>query len=171
MLTVIPVPLTTTEIEGSNKSVIKCHLMNSCFVQFNQLLRNIRSSLTQLSTLLTGYSDTIEDKQLQLLQCLLSNKVPICWDYPLNLPAATIDLTCYIEILQRMASLLAEQLLQQQQQSCCIDITYVPNITGLLQEFKLYYCNTNNVQADEISLSCEVSDYINVYVILMHTNH
>ena len=137
--------------------------MNSCLVQFNQLLQDIRSSLTQLSTLLTGYSDTVEEQQLQLLQCLLSDKVPIGWDCPLNLPATTIDLTCYIEILQKMASLLTEQLLQQQQHSYCIDITYVPNITGLLQEFKLYYCNTNNVQADEISLSCEVRDYVLIY--------
>ena len=148
-----------TEIESCNKSVIKRHLMNSCFVQFNQLLQDIRSSLTQLSALLTGCYDTIDDKLLQLLQCLLANKVPTSWDCPLSLPPATIDLTCYLEILQRMASLLTEQLLQQQQQSHCdtIDITYIPNINGLLQEFKLYYCNTNNVQGDEVSLSCEVS--------------
>ena len=156
MLTIIPACLAIELEDYNNGSVIKRHLMNSCLMQFNQLLRDIRTSLTQLSDLLSGYYDTIDDKLFQLLQCLLANKVPTCWDCPLSLPTAAINLTSYLQILQRMGSLLTQQLLQE---PCSdnIDVTYIPNISGLLQELKLYYCNINNVQADKISLSCEVS--------------
>ena len=156
MLTIIPVPLANELEDYNNESVIKRHLLNSCLMQFNQLLQGIRTSLTQLSDLLSGYYDTIDDKLFQLLQCLLANKVPTGWDCPLSLPTAAINLTSYLQILQRMESLLTQQLLQE---PYCdnIDITYIPNISGLLQEFMLYYCNTNNLPADKISLSCEVS--------------
>lgn len=161
ILTVIPNPL-TAEIQDYNKSVIKRHLMHTCFIQFNQLLQDVRSSLVQLSALLAGYYDTINDQQLQLLHCLLANRVPSYWDSPLHLPGDIFNLTCYIEILQKMSTLLRQHLLQNQQQPVAYDITYIPNINGLLQEFKLCYCNRNNLQAEETSLSCQVS-YNNYY--------
>lgn len=135
-------------------------MIHSCCTQFNQLLQDVRSSLLQLSTLLTGCYDRIDDDQLQLLHCLLANRVPTYWHCPLGLPATVVDLTYYLEVLQRMAALMGEYLFQQPlAQRDHIDITYIPNIDGLLQEFKLCYCTDNNLQVEEISLLCEVSDH------------
>lgn len=157
ILTIIPAPL-TNETEDYNQSVMKRHVIHNCFTQFNWLLQDVRSSLTQLSTLLTGRYDTINDEQLQLLQCLLANRVPACWQCPLSIPAAIIDLTSYLEILQRMAMLMREHLLALTHCDS-IDITYFPNINGLLQEFKLRYCNNYNLQVEDTMLSCEVSHH------------
>jgi len=159
ILTVIPVPL-TTEIENYNRSVIKRHLMNNCSQQFNQLLLDIQTSLCQLSTLLNGYYDTIDNEQLQLLDCLLTNRIPTCWYCPLKLPA-NVDLTGYLEILRRVAECMTEYLLQPSTHHNRIDITFIPNIAGLLEEYKLYYCKSNNVHAEDISLLCQVSYCIN----------
>lgn len=138
--------------------------MHGCLEQLNQLLHVIRSSLVQLSSLLTGHYDVISDKHTQLLHSLLANRVPYCWQYcPLQLPA-TIELTCYLDILQRMVTCMTQYF--QQPTGQIIDITYVPNINGLLQEFMLFYCITNNVQVEDVYLSCQVSSYIMVMIIV-----
>ena len=152
ILTVTPLPLTTCNY--NNKSVIKDHVIHNCLIQLNQLLQDVRSSLVKLSTSLTGCHDTIDDEQLQLLQFLLANRVPTCWHWPLNLPVSLTDLTDYLQIIQRMAMLMTKCLLQHPVMQC--DITYLPSIAALLQQFKLHYCSANNVQAEQGSLICEV---------------
>lgn len=142
----------------NSKSVIKDHVIHNCLMQLNQLLQDMRSSLVKLFTSLTGCHDTIDDEQLQLLQFLLANRVPTSWQCPLNIPASLIDLTHYLEIIQRMTALMRECLQQQPALIQC-DVTYLPNIAGLLQQFILHYCNANNLLADHASLSCEVRYY------------
>lgn len=168
MLTVIPVLPLTTEIENYSKSVIKRHLMNNC-LQFNQLLLDIRSSLCQLSTLLTGYYNTINNEQLQLLDCLLTNTVPNCWHCPLKLPANVVDLTGYLEILQRVAECMTEYLQLPLTHHNQINITFIPNIAGLLEEFKLYYCKSHNQHAEDIFLSCQVNYCVNQITSKLYT--
>lgn len=151
ILTVIPIPLTTGDY--NNESFITHHVLHNCLVQFNHSLQQIQLSLVQLSTLLTGRHDTINDDQLDLLQCLLTNRAPNCWHSPLNLPTSLIDLTDYLQIIQRMAGFMRECLYQQ---PAVLNITYVPNIAGLLQQFKLHYCTANDLLTEEGSLLCEV---------------
>lgn len=165
ILSIIPVPL-TTDIQDYNKSVIKRHLIRNCIEQLNQLLQEIRSSLTELSTLLTGCYDTIDDKQLQLLHCLLASRVPTCWHCPLKLPTTVIvDLTDYLDMLQRMSTAMREYL--QPMIDNVINITFIPNINALLQEFKSCYCHANNLQADDVYLLCQVTYYpVSIYQVI-----
>ena len=148
LLDVLPKPLT---IQYSNNDIISQYLAHD-LVQFNQLLHYNHCSLKRLATLLNGDRDGIDEEQLQLLHDIVTNKVPSCWPNPLNSLPVTMDLTTYVDLVERKA------LFHQQWPSTnTIDLALFSQIPTLLDSLKVQYCCDNGLQAEEAYLSCQVS--------------
>jgi len=159
LLAAIPAPIT---IQYSNDIISQYFAQD--LVHFNQLLQHNHRSLNRLATLLSGDCNVIDKDQLRALHNIVSNKVPTCWPNPLNNLPVVMDLTGYVDLVQRKA------LFHQQWPStntCSIDLTLFSQIPALLDTVKIQYCCDNGLQAEETCLSCQVS-YSPIHLTLLH---